>query len=134
MRQVLEEVAVRNNTDIVTARNSVRTYAKQMGFGLVDQSRIATAVSELARNIVVYAKSGKVEIAKLNEGPKKGIEIVCEDNGPGIPDIEQAMSEGFTTGGSLGMGMPGTKKLVDAMDVWSEAGKGTRVTIRKFLK
>ena len=95
MRQVLEEVAVRNNTDIVTARNSVRTYAKQMGFGLVDQSRIATAVSELARNIVVYAKSGKVEIAKLNEGPKKGIEIVCEEGNarydPKVPQVSRGM-------------------------------------------
>lgn len=134
MRQVLEEVAIRNNTDIVTARNSVRTHAKQAGFGLVDQSRIATAVSELARNIVVYAKSGKVTIARLNESSKKGIEVVFEDNGPGIEDIEQAMSEGFTTGGSLGMGLPGSKKLMDEMEVWSEPGKGSRITIRKFVK
>jgi serine/threonine-protein kinase RsbT len=134
MRQVLEEVSIRGNADIVTARNSVRTHAKKMGFGLVDQSRVATAVSELARNIVVYAKCGKVIVAKVNEGQKGGIEIVCEDQGPGIPDIEQAMAEGFTTGGSLGMGLPGSKKLVDHMEVWSESGKGTRITLRKFLK
>lgn len=134
MRQVLEEVPIRRNADIVTARDSVRTHAQQLGFGLVGQSRVATAVSELARNIVVYAKSGKISVAKLNDGAKKEMEIVCEDEGPGIPDIDQAMAEGCTTGGTLGISLPGAKKLVDQMEVWPEPGKGTRVTLRKFLK
>lgn len=133
MEKTLEKIPVNGNVDIVVARNAVRHRARQIGFGLVDQSRVATAVSELSRNIVTYAKAGTVIVSQIESSVRKGIEIVCEDQGPGIENIEAAMSEGYTTAGSLGIGMPGAKKLMDEMLVWSEVGKGTRITIKKFL-
>ncbi len=118
--------------DIMKARQEVRLQAQALGFSLVDQIRIATAVSELARNIVNYAVKGNIDIEAAENGARKGIRIVCRDEGPGIPDIGLAMKEGYTTGKGLGYGLPGAKRLVDQFEIWSEAGKGTKVTIIKW--
>lgn len=118
--------------DIMKARQEVRAQAQALGFALVDQTRITTAVSELVRNIVNYAVKGHIDIETTENGNRKGLRIVCRDEGPGIPDIELAMKEGYTTGKGLGYGLPGAKRLVDQFDIWSEVGKGTRVTIIKW--
>jgi len=117
---------------IVAIRQKVRELASDMGFGAVDQTRIATAVSELGRNIYQFAGKGTVTISTL-EGDRKGIQIVCEDDGPGIADVELAMTDGYSTVKSLGLGLPGAKRLVDEFQIESEPGKGTRVTITKWL-
>lgn len=106
--------------------------AQKLGFSLVDQTRITTAVSELVRNIVKYAGKGMVDVEGIESGARKGIRIICRDEGPGIPDVDLAMKEGYTTGNGLGYGLPGAKRLVDQFDLWSETGKGTRVTIIKW--
>ena len=121
--------------DIVMARRRAREIAAASGFGAVDQSRIATAVSELTRNIVRYATDsrGEARIRALPASPRgRGIEIVVRDEGPGIADVERAMESGYTSGGGLGMGLPGTRRLMDEMDIDSEPGRGTVVTIRKW--
>lgn len=117
---------------IVAVRQKVRELATDMGFGAVDQTRIATAVSELARNIYRFAGKGMVTIFSLG-GDRKGIQIVCEDNGPGIADIELAMTDGYSTVKSLGLGLPGAKRLMDEFQIESEPDKGTKVTITKWL-
>jgi serine/threonine-protein kinase RsbT len=132
-----ERVAIRREDDIVISRQRARDMARRLGFGAVDQSRIATAVSELARNVVRYAAdgSGDVIIHELPaEGRPVGIEIVISDGGPDIADLASAMSEGFTSGGGMGMGLPGTKRLMDEMIVESGANRGTVVTIRKWRR
>jgi len=117
---------------IIAVRQKVRELASKMGFGTVEQTRIATAVSELARNIYQFAGKGMVTIFSL-EGDRKGIQIVCEDDGPGIADIELAMTDGYSTTKSLGLGLPGAKRLMDEFLIESEPGKGTKVTITKWL-
>ncbi|HZR47198.1 MAG TPA: anti-sigma regulatory factor [Candidatus Manganitrophaceae bacterium] len=123
---------ITNELDIVKARQEVRSYAQSLGFSLVDQTRVTTAVSELVRNIVKYAVKGTLDLEMTEKGARKGLRIVCRDEGPGIPDIELAMKEGYTTGKGLGYGLPGAKRLVDQFEIWSEVGKGTRVTIIKW--
>lgn len=128
-------IVVAGEDDIVAARGAAREVAKVLKFGAVDQSRIATAVSELTRNIVRYATNsrGRVHITALPISTRgTGIEIVVEDDGPGIADIEQALQEGYTSGSGLGMGLPGTKRLMDEMEIDTGPGQGTRVTIRKW--
>ena len=126
--------------DIVLSRQRARETARQLGFGAVDQSRIATAVSELARNVVRYATDGRGAIAireisaEAGARARIGIEIVVSDEGPGIPDINQALSDGFTSGGGMGMGLPGTRRLMDEMSIDSAVGQGTVVTIRKWRR
>jgi serine/threonine-protein kinase RsbT len=123
--------------DIVASRQRARELARQLGFGAVDQSRIATAVSELTRNVVRYATAGRGEvIVREASRPERaaGIEIVVADEGPGIVDLEQAMSDGFTSGAGMGMGLPGTRRLMDEMEVESGPGRGTVVTIRKWRR
>ncbi len=116
----------------MVARQKVRELAVNMAFSAVDQTRIATAVSELARNSLVFAGEGTVTIYAL-QGDRKGIQIVCEDDGPGIADIELAMADGYSTVKSLGLGLPGTRRLMDEFQLESEPGRGTRVTITKWL-
>jgi serine/threonine-protein kinase RsbT len=118
--------------DIVMARKSVREAAVALGFGVTDVTRIVTAASELTRNIYVYAGSGIMRWHPIN-GNATGLELVFEDNGPGIADVSQAMQPGYTTGKGLGMGLPGSKRLMDEMDVHSEIGQGTTIRIRKWL-
>lgn len=127
-------IQVKIEPDIVTARQKARKVAKIIGFSMVDQIKIATGVSELARNIIKYAGGdGHVEIAICENEGKKGIRIVCEDHGPGIEDIESAMRDGYTTAGGLGAGLPGTKRLMDEFDIQSTVGEGTTITCCKWL-
>jgi serine/threonine-protein kinase RsbT len=128
------QVRIDSEGDIVTARKVVRDAAVAIGFGVTDVTRIVTAASELTRNVFRYAGSGVLYWQKLNASNRVGIELTFEDHGPGIPDIEQAMEIGYTTGGGLGLGLPGAKRLMDEMKVESEVGKGTRVTVKKWRK
>jgi serine/threonine-protein kinase RsbT len=127
-------VLIKDEYDIVTARSTGKQMAADIGLGIVDQSRIATAVSELARNIVVYAGSGVVNFQWLSDNEKDGLEIMAVDSGPGIANIELAMSDGFTSGGGLGIGLPGTRRLMDEFKIESEVGRGTVITIRKWKR
>jgi len=121
--------------DILATRKQVRDFCQKLGFGLTDVTRIVTSVSELARNIHRYAGQGRVSWCEINNGRKKGIELLFEDEGPGIDDLDAAMQEGFsTTSKSMGMGLPGVKRLMDEMELESELGQGTRVTIRKWMR
>lgn len=119
--------------DIVAARQLGRNEAKKAGFGTVDQARITTAISELARNIYLYAGKGKIEIERVTDGGKFGIKIIASDEGPGIPDLRKVMEDGFSTSGGLGAGMPGVKRLMDEFKVVSEPGAGTIITTTKWL-
>ena len=125
-------IEIDSEEGIVAVRQKARELASNMGFGTVDQTRIATAISELTRNIYQFAGKGKTTISSL-EGNRKGIRIVCEDDGPGIADIELAMTDGYSTVKSLGLGLPGAKRLMDEFQIESEPGKGTKVTITKWL-
>ena len=127
-------IALEGEHDIVVARGEVRAVAARMGFRVVDQTRLATVASELARNVVKYARRGRM-IAQPVEGPlgRKGLRLIFEDSGPGIPDIAAAMRDGFSTGRGLGKGLPGSKRLVDEFEIESEVGRGTRVTVVRWL-
>ncbi len=120
--------------DIVAARQLGRNEAKKSGFGTVDQARITTAISELARNIYLYAGKGKIEIKRLSENDLYGITIIASDEGPGIPDMRKVMTDGFSTSGGLGAGMPGVKRLMDEFKVETELGVGTTITATKWLR
>ena len=120
--------------DIVAARQLGRNEAKKSGFGTVDQARITTAISELARNIYLYAGKGKIEIKRLSENDFFGIMIIASDEGPGIPDMRKVMEDGFSTSGGLGAGMPGVKRLMDEFKVETEPGVGTVITATKWLR
>ncbi len=115
-------------------RKATRDIASDMGFGLSDVTRIVTAASELARNIFLYAGSGIVYLSKLTMDTRTGLELKFVDKGPGITDIEQAMQLGFSTNKGLGMGLPGAKRLTDEMKIDSQIGRGTTVTVRKWLR
>lgn len=120
--------------DIVAARQMGREIAKSLGFGTVDQARITTAISELARNIYLYAGEGEIYFEVLESLDQKGISIVAQDNGPGIKDISQVMEDGFSTSGGLGAGLPGVRRLMDEFDIESEVGKGTRIITAKWVR
>lgn len=122
------------DSDVVSARQHGRTIAAKLGFGRPDQALIATAISELARNIVSYAKRGEIEITQLTRGPHIGLQVMARDQGPGIADLNAAMTDGFSTGKSLGLGLPGTKRIVDEFDIRSELGNGVTVRIVKWLR
>lgn len=129
-----EEILVQINSDqdIVVARQQGRGLAIRLGFSAGDATLIATAISELARNIVTYAKVGEVQICEINGSPRQGIQVVARDKGPGIADIKQAMRDGFSTSGSLGLGLPGVMRLVDEFEIVSELGSGTMVKLKKW--
>ena len=120
--------------DIVAARQLGRKEAKQIGFGTVDQARITTAISELARNIYLYAGKGRIEIERAAAGGSVGMLIIASDEGPGIPDVRKVMEDGFSTSGGLGAGMPGVKRLMDEFKVETEPGVGTVITATKWLR
>jgi serine/threonine-protein kinase RsbT len=120
--------------DIVAARQLGRNVAKELGFGTVDQARITTAISELARNIYLYAGQGEMRIARINDLGKKGLKIIAIDDGPGIPDIRKVMEDGFSTSGGLGAGLPGVKRLMDDFDITSSVGEGTYIQAVKWLR
>ena len=127
-------VKIINEWDIVAARQLGRNVAKELGFGTVDQARITTAISELARNIYLYAGQGSVSIEKLNVNGKSGLKIIAEDQGPGIEDIRRVMEDGYTTSGGLGAGLPGAKRLMDDFDIESIPGEGTKIIATKWLR
>src|SRR5260370_20423657 len=131
---LLEEVALRTETDIVVVRKSVREAAIRLGFGITDVTRIITAASELARNVFLYAGSGVVRCRVLNRSDQVGLELIVEDHGPGIADIEQPMQPGYTTGSGLGFGRPGPKLLMHELEIESEARKGTKAPEKKGRK
>jgi serine/threonine-protein kinase RsbT len=126
-------IEVTGEADIVMARVKAKAVAEAMGFNYMDQTRIATAVSELARNAFQFAGKGKVRITTVNRQEKRGIEIVVEDRGPGIKDLELVLKGGYSTGKGLGMGLSGSKRLMDEFDIKTKVGHGTTVTIRKWL-
>ena len=126
-----ETVPVLSESDIVTVRRCVRESAAKLGFGIVDQTKVVTAASELARNTLIHGRGGSMELATLN-GPRVGIRLTFEDRGPGIPDIELALRDGFTTGSGLGLGLGGAKRLVNEFDVKSRVGEGTKVTVIRW--
>jgi len=129
-------IPILSDQDIVAARQSGRAMAAKLGFSATDQICIATAISELSRNIVEYAKEGEILLSpcRAHENGMVGVQIVARDRGPGIPDISLAMKDGYSTSRSLGLGLPGTRRLMDDFEIASEAGKGTKVTIRKWLR
>lgn len=125
-------VAINTDQDIVTARQKGRALATGLGFATGDATLIATAISELARNIVSYARRGEVTL-KIVDGPgRQGILVIASDDGPGIPDIRQAMRDGFSTSGSLGLGLPGVRRLMDEFEITSQPGRGTIVAVKKW--
>jgi serine/threonine-protein kinase RsbT len=117
---------------VVSIRRAVRTRATELGFSLVDQTKIVTAASELARNTFTYGGGGVVHLESVRKNGRPGLRLVFEDKGPGIPDIGLALKDGHTTGAGLGLGLGGSKRLVNEFDIWSEPGKGTRVTITRW--
>jgi serine/threonine-protein kinase RsbT len=119
--------------DIVLARQAVRKRSIELGFRLVDQTKIVTAASELARNTLIYGGGGTMSLVTLSEAPRKGLRLVFEDRGPGIPDVQQALQDGFTTGTGLGMGLGGARRLVTDFEIQSRVGEGTRITITKWI-
>ena len=127
-------VAIQRDGDIIAARQKGRDLAAQAGFKGSDLTIIATAISEIARNIIVFAQQGEVSLRVIEKAGRRGVLIVAEDQGPGIPDIEQAMRDGFSTGKSLGLGLPGAKRLMDEFEIVSEVGKGTVITMRKWTR
>jgi serine/threonine-protein kinase RsbT len=127
-------VTIITEWDIVAARQLGRNVAKELGFGTVDQARITTAISELARNIYLYAGKGRICIDKVFENGKAGVKISAIDTGPGISDIRQVMEDGFSTSGGLGAGLPGVKRLMDQFDIESSPGNGTQIISTKWLR
>jgi serine/threonine-protein kinase RsbT len=126
------ETPVRSERDIVLARQLVRKMAQQQGFSLVDQTKIVTAASELARNALIYGGGGTMLWELLNDGSRAGLRLVFSDEGPGIPNLELAMSDGWTSGKGLGMGLSGARRLVNDFDIQTRAGAGTRVSIARW--
>jgi serine/threonine-protein kinase RsbT len=127
-------VPIRSDLDIVAARQKGRELAAQIGFSPTDLTFVATAISELARNIIAYAKQGEIVMSVIERSSKKGIIIVSRDRGPGIQNLLDALRDGYSTSGSLGLGLPGVKRLMDDFEIKSEAGRGTTVTVRKWQK
>jgi serine/threonine-protein kinase RsbT len=126
-----ETVPLASEPDVVAVRRRVREVSAKLGFTLVDQTKVVTAASELARNTLIYGGGGSMVLETLN-GPRIGLKLIFEDNGPGIPDIELALRDGFTTGTGLGLGLGGAKRLVNEFHVDSRVGEGTRVTVTRW--
>ena len=125
-------MSIQSSADVVLVRQAVRQFAVELRFSLVDQTKIVTAASELARNTLDYGGGGMVKLEALQEGIRRGLRLTFEDKGPGIPDLDLALKDGYTTGGGLGMGLSGTKRLVNEFNIVSQVGEGTCVTITKW--
>jgi len=123
---------VRSSEDVVLVRRVVRESAVASGFSLVDQTKLVTAASELARNMVIYGGGGTLHVALLNDGARRGVRLTFEDRGPGIADIAQALRDGFTSGNGLGLGLGGAKRLVNDFEIYSKPGEGTRVVVARW--
>ncbi|TDD20535.1 ATP-binding protein [Nonomuraea diastatica] len=128
------EAAIASSADVVAVRRLVRSAAIEVGLSLIDQTKIITAASELARNALVYAGRGEVRAHVVENGPRRGLKLVVSDEGPGISDVERALTDGWTTGTGLGLGLGGSRRLVDEFDLLSEPGKGTTVTVTKWAR
>ncbi|HEY9791926.1 MAG TPA: anti-sigma regulatory factor [Candidatus Obscuribacterales bacterium] len=129
-----EQLSVLQETDLVSIRNKVRLHAQQAELGLVDETKLITAASELTRNMLIYAGGGGVAIEQLDRADVKGVRIAFEDKGPGIADIGLAMTDGYSSMHSLGLGLPGARRLVDEFEISSKPGEGTRVVITKWKR
>ncbi len=127
-----DALAVRGESDVVLVRQTVRTWSIQQGFTLVDQTKMVTAASEIARNTVIYGGGGTVRIEALDNGTRKGLRLVFEDQGPGIKDVEMALRDGYTSGTGLGMGLGGARRLVNEFAIESVPGKGTKVILTRW--
>ncbi len=129
-----EQMPIRSSDDVVQVRQAVRTFAVELGFSLVDQTKVVTAASELARNTMDYGGGGQVLLEQLNGDGRHGLRLTFEDQGPGIPNIEQALRDGFTTGNGLGLGLGGAKRLSNEFEINSRPGEGTTVRITKWSR
>ena len=127
-----EQIALRSMDDIIKARQLVRDCAIFQGLSLVDQTKLVTAASELARNTMIHGGGGEMRLQALNDGPRRGVKVMFIDEGPGIPDLELAMKDGYTTKGGLGLGLSGSKRLVNEFEIDSKPGKGTTVCIVRW--
>src|SRR5215831_11772517 len=127
-----QTVPVRIEQDVVGVRQQVRQWAEQLRFSLVDQTKLITAASELARNTVTYGGGGIMRMEALTDGMRKGLRLIFEDQGPGIPDVELALKDGYTTGSGLGLGLGGAKRLANEFEIHSKPGAGTRVAITRW--
>jgi serine/threonine-protein kinase RsbT len=125
-------VPIASSSDVVLARQKVRQWAIEMKFTLVDQTKLVTAASELARNALEHGKGGQMMIEQVENSARNGLKLVFEDRGPGIMDVESALRDGYTTGGGMGLGLGGSKRLVNDFHIESEPGKGTRVTVVRW--
>ena len=123
---------VKAEDDVVRVRQTVRTWSVQLGFSLVDQTKMVTAASEIARNTVIYGKGGTLRLEKLQDGARRGLRLIFEDQGPGVADLDLALRDGFTTGSGLGMGLGGAKRLVNEFHLDSRPGQGTRVSLTRW--
>lgn len=127
-----ETLPIATSSDVVLARQKVRQWATEMKFTLVDQTKLVTAASELARNALDHGKGGQMVVEVVENISRTGLKLVFEDRGPGIPDIEAALRDGFTTGGGMGLGLGGSKRLVNDFHIESQPGKGTRITVVRW--
>lgn len=127
-----EKLPVQVSEDVVRVRQAVRAWAVELGFNLVDQTKVVTAASELARNAIVHGGGGTVELESLTNGPRRGLRLTFADQGPGIADITQALKDGFTTGSGLGLGLGGAKRLSSEFEIRSQPGAGTTVRITRW--
>lgn len=127
-----EIVPIRNEADLVSVRYQVRSKAKALGLGLVDETKLVTAVSELARNCLVYGGGGSATLGVAQALNRVGVQVTIEDRGPGIADLKRAMENGYSTGSGLGLGLPGSRRLVHEFDIATEVGRGTRITIVRW--
>ncbi|MFU8872246.1 anti-sigma regulatory factor [Micromonospora sp. SL4-19] len=126
--------AIRTDEDVVRVRQLVRTTAVAVKLSLVDQTKLVTAASELARNTLIYGGGGTAEVATVDDGRRRGVRIVFADDGPGIADLDLAFTDGYTTGSGLGLGLSGARRLVDDFDIKTAVGEGTRITITKWSR
>ena len=127
-------VAINREPDIIVARQQGRDIAVELGFSRGELALIATAISEITRNVIAYATRGEMTMRVVQDGARRGVEIVVQDEGPGIADLPQAMQDGYSTGGGLGLGLPGARRLMDEFAIESTVGRGTRVVMRKWMK
>ena len=127
-----ELLPLKNSNDVVLARQKVRQWAVELRFSLVDQTKLVTAASELARNALDHGEGGEMTIESLANGTKSGLRLIFQDKGPGIPDIDQALKDGFSTGSGMGLGLGGSKRLVNEFSIEAEIGKGTRITVARW--
>ncbi|HEY2736473.1 MAG TPA: anti-sigma regulatory factor [Polyangiales bacterium] len=128
----IHELAIRDQSDVVRVRHEVRAWAAKNGFSVVDQTKIVTAASELARNTLIYGLGGTCGLEWIEERARSGLRLIFTDSGPGIPDIQEALRDGFTSGNGMGLGLGGARRLMSEFEIHSEVGKGTRITATRW--